>query len=188
MSVDQPNHLDLSSRLVDLASLLRLLGGQARELASFEWLEAEGMPAPYQQLLAHPHHMTVAVESFHGCPVNVQVLQSHREADSYFREILLRRQSDGEVVQYGIVRLQLGALEPEVRQAILAEQLPLGRVLIQFNVLRDVELVDLWKVILGPRLADLFSRSVGDVTYGRTAIIHFGTKPALELLEILRLP
>lgn len=170
---------------VELAVLLDSLNDDDRELGEFTEVAAEAMPEKYRQLLAHNEHMTIAVESHHQCPVSVQVLHSRTDGTVYIREILLRRASDQRVVQYGIVRLQLSALDEAPRQAILAEKTPLGRVLIEHNVLREVELVDLWRITVGPKLAKLLEVEVGSTTYGRTAMIYFSDRPALELLEIV---
>lgn len=174
-----------ASRLVELVALLALIEGDSRELGEFSEVNAQSMPTKFQQLLDHNEHMTIAVEGFHGCPISVQVLHSRIENSVYIREILLRRTTDQQVVQYGIVRLQLNALDPLPRQAILDERIPLGRILIEHNVLREVELVDLWKVTMGPKLTKLFNAEVAAITYGRTAMIYFGNQPALELLEIV---
>lgn len=172
-------------RLVELTALLDSVEGAARDLGEFTEVSPDAMPVKFQQLLAHNEHMTVAVEGFHDCPVSVQVLQSRTEDSIYIREILLRRTTDQHVVQYGIVRLQLNALSEAPRQAILSEKIPLGRVLIEYNVLREVELVDLWKIVVGPKLAKHLQADIGSITYGRTAMIYFSNQPALELLEIV---
>ncbi len=172
-------------RLVELTALLDSIEGAARELGDFTEVASESMPVKFQQLLAHNEHMTVAIESFHRCPVSVQVLQSRTADSTYIREILLRRTTDQQVVQYGIVRLQLGALSEAPRQAILSEKIPLGRVLIEHNVLREVELVDLWRIVVGHKLSKLLQVEIGSITYGRTAMIYFSDQPALELLEIV---
>ncbi len=172
-------------RVVELATLLGSIEGASHELGEFSEVSPEALPAKYLQLLSHNEHMTVAVEGFHGCPVSVQVLQSRTEDSIYIREILLRRTTDQQVVQYGIVRLQLNALNEAPRHEILSEKIPLGRVLIEHNVLREVELVDLWKIVVGPKLAKLLQVQIGSTIYGRTALIYFSNQPALELLEIV---
>ena len=184
------NHLPYEAKRVprcqvELAVLLDSLDDDARRLGEFTEVAAEAMPDKYRQLLAHNEHMTIAVEGYHRSPVSVQVLHSRTEETVYIREILLRRTSDQHVVQYGIVRLQLSALDESPRQAILEEKIPLGRVLIEHNVLREVELVDLWKITVGPKLANLLEVEAGSTTYGRTAMIYFSDRPALELLEIV---
>jgi chorismate-pyruvate lyase len=172
--------------LVDLNALLAIFPETILGVGVFQEVAAVEMPVDYRRLLAHDEHMTLAVEGFHGCSVTVEVIRSKTEGNAYSREILLRRVTDQEVVQYGIVRLQLDALDSATRQEILAEKIPLGRVLIQHGVLREVELVNLWRIESGPRLAKFFDIPTGTVIYGRTAMIHFGERAALELLEIVR--
>ena len=170
---------------VELDELVSLFYADRQQLGVFDRREAGKCPEAYRQMLAHQAHMTVTVESRHACPVGVQVLESRRTGAHYLRKIILRRNSDQRVVQYGIVRLALAALKPEVRDEILAQKIPLGRVLIQHNVLRQVQLNALWQVECGAELAELFQVEVGHQTYGRTALIYCDGEPAVELLEIV---
>ena len=143
-----------------LPDLVRLFYEQPGELGSFERLEsASDVPEPYRHLLAHHEHMTVTVEEFHGCKVDVQVLATRWDKNFYSRKILLTRQRDGQVVQFGIPRLNMDYLDEEVRREIQSQAKPLGRVLIDHNVLREVQLVALWKVQPGPDLCRMFGLS-----------------------------
>ncbi len=169
----------------DLATLASLFYPSVAALGSFEEVPAEALPEPYQTLLAHENHMTVTVEHWHQSPVDVQVLKKHLTEQAYARKILLARQSDGQVVQYGIMRIQYEYLADAVRQEIESEATPLGRVLINHNVLRQVELFALWRVTPGEELRGLLGMRPGEITYGRTALIHVDGEPAVELLEIL---
>jgi chorismate-pyruvate lyase len=172
-------------KTAELSALVGLFYQSPAELATFEQTAAEKLPDIYRRLLAHEHHMTVTVEEFHRSHVNVQVLEAKPSGNSYSRRILLSRQTDGGVVQFGIVRLNWDYFSPAVRHEIENQQAPLGRILIAHNVLRQIELVGLWRVQAGPDLARLFGMSPGDITYGRTAIIHCNGEPAVELLEIV---
>jgi hypothetical protein len=129
--------------------------------------------------------MTVTVERFHHSPVDVKVLATSLSGQHYARKILLARQSDGTIVQFGIVRLNFAHVSPEVRREIESQRTPVGRVLIQHNVLREIHLMRLWKVTPGPDLRQLFGLQAGETTYGRTAVIDFSGEPAVELLEIV---
>ena len=157
------------------------------ELGSYG--EAVDLPSPYNELLNHHEHMTVTVESHHGDKVDVVVHKHHRHTDAdgdwYAREITLQTQSTGKVVQYGIVRLNVAALEPEVWQRIESQGTPLGRVLIEHNVLREVQLCQLWRIEAGPALARFLETTPGKVVYGRTALIYCNGEPAIELLEVV---
>jgi chorismate-pyruvate lyase len=169
----------------ELGDLIRLFYSDPSELGQFSPCDRQAVPLEYRKLLAHDAHMTVTVEQRHGCPVTVEVLDSQQTETHYLRKILLRRSCDNRVVQYGIVRLKLAAIDEEPRNEILARQIPLGRVLIQHNVMRHVQLLAVWKVHCGPELAQLFEVQNGHETFGRTALIHCNDEPAIELLEIV---
>jgi chorismate-pyruvate lyase len=147
---------------------------------------AEDVPEPYHTLLAHTHHMTVTVEEFYGGPVDVRVLACRRAGNEYARKILLALKGDPRrVVQFGLVRINLGVCPEPVRQAITEGKTPLGRVLIQHDMLRRIELVALLRVELSPGMAEWFGVPAGTETYGRLGMIYTGDRPAVEVLEIL---
>ncbi len=168
-----------------LDALVDLFYQSTSDLGTFDEVSPDDAPAPFDQLLAHDQHMTVTVEKFHDSPVDVEVLDVRQTPTHYARKILLRRQSDGKVVQFGLVRLCLDFLEADVRREIESQQTPLGRVLIEHNVLREVQLISLWKVTCGAELRQLFGLENSDATYGRTALIYCNGVPAVELLEIV---
>ena len=163
-----------------LAELLALFPGTALEARE---IDASAVPEPYHGLLVHEHHMTVTVEAFHRGPVDVRVLRERRDTPWYSREILLVHQASGRVVQSGIVRLDLRQLSPEVAEAILRGDTPLGRVLINHNVLRRIELTALLALPPCPRLKEWFGTQ--QPCFGRLAIIHCDGAPAVELLEVV---
>jgi chorismate-pyruvate lyase len=154
-------------------------------LGDFQQISPSSVPENYRVLLDHTNHMTVTVEAHYGDRVDVEVLRSEIVGESYRREILLRTHRDRCVVQYGIVRLNLRFLSELPRAEILKQQKPLGRVLIEHNVLREIELFDLIRVECGQVLSNLFGVSPGTVTYGRTALLYCDEEPAIELLEIV---
>jgi hypothetical protein len=168
----------------ELSKLVGLFYGSTAELGHFDQVPAELMPPAYRKLLDHDQHMTVAMEAFHESPVNVKVLLAKPSGDLYARRILLTRQSDGYVVQFGIVQLNFSMLGPQVRREIESQSAPLGRILIRHNVMREIELLNLWKVQPGPDLCHLFRTTPEKIAYGRTAIIHCNGDEAVELLEI----
>ena len=128
------------------------------------------IPPPHRGLLDHDGHMTETVEAFYGCPVEVVVHRHHQSVDDtdsgvnwYCREITLTETSTGQTVQYGIVRLKIESLQPEVWRRIESRGTPLGRVLIENDVLRRVELKRLWQVHAGPVLVDHLGVEPGSV-------------------------
>jgi chorismate-pyruvate lyase len=155
------------------------------ELGSFEEVLVEQTPEPYRTLLAHHEHMTVSVEAHYGAPVDVEVLESQRDGDFYSRKIILHRQTDGHVVLFGVPRISLRLLDEDVRREILGQNIPLGRVLISHNVMREVQLASLYRVEPGPELCRMFRLAAPQTTYGRTAFIYLDGYLAIELLEIV---
>lgn len=146
---------------------------------------AEQVPQPYRKLLVHNEHMTVTVEDHYGGPVNVNVLACRRDGNEYARKILLALHEGGRVVQFGLVRIDLGICPAPVRDAIVEGKTPLGRILIQHDMLRRIEPTDFLKVKLSAKMAGWFSAKAGEATYGRLGVIYTGDKPAVEVLEIL---
>jgi hypothetical protein len=164
-----------------------------------EHIPAAITPEPYRHLLAHDHHMTLAMERFHQHQVRVHVLDRKTSDDGYHRTSLLtvpestptRTQGTsgtmfpGErVVQFGAIRFNFQFVTNEVREAIVSESIPLGKVLIDHNVLRQIDLGAVLKITLGPALSRIFGCPAGTETFGRLATIFCNQRPAVDLLEV----
>jgi chorismate-pyruvate lyase len=154
-------------------------------IRAVEYVGGDEVPEPYHKLLVHEHHMTVTVEEHHGSLVDVRILERKHEGDLYARKILLTLQSTGKVVQFGLVRIRFEYCGQDVKDAIVAGQTPLGRVLIEHNVLRRIEPTAYLRVLPGPAMMQWFGLAAPKPTYGRLALIHCDGKPAVELLEIV---
>ena len=154
-------------------------------LAKSETVSGEEVPPPYHDLLVHPHHMTVTVEAYHHDSVDVKILEHIAGVNTYARKIVLVTRKLGRVVQFGLVRIHLQHCSPAVREEIVAGQKPLGRILIEHNVLRRIEPISFLRVMPGPALTACFGLKAARVTYGRQALIHCDGEPAIELLEIV---
>ena len=96
--------------------------------------------------------------------------------------ILLAKQT-GEIVQFGIMRIRLDLCTNPVREAIMSEQVPLGRILIENDVMRSIEPTAFFRVDLSPPMSDWFGQT--GTTYGRLGIINLEGQPTVELCEIL---
>jgi chorismate-pyruvate lyase len=170
--------------------LVELFFPSVDQLGELQLIPADEMPEPYRHLLDHDHHMTVVVEQHYAEPVDVQVLELHQSPTHYWRKIVLTRRSDQHVVQFGIVRLRMDALPNSVADLIRTASIPLGRILIENDVMRKVTRTELWRIRPRNELATLFQCQGSHdqdacVTYGRTAMIHVDGVPTVELLEIL---
>jgi hypothetical protein len=149
-----------------------------------EHIAREATPEPYHRMLVHELHMTVTMEAYYDCPVDVVVLQTRDEDGLYLRQSLLKKQGTEDVIQYGIVRFNLNYVTAPVRDEILSETIPLGRILIQHNVLRHIDLGAIIRLTAGSGLSCYLPMNEGDVTYGRMATIFCNGAPAVDLLEI----
>jgi chorismate-pyruvate lyase/molybdopterin converting factor small subunit len=168
----------------DLRTLFHLFPPSSY-LRELDVIAADQMPEPYRGLLVHEHHMTVTVEAHHGSPVDVKVLERKQNGNTYARKILLALQNDRRVVQFGLVLIRLDYCDAEVRTEILEENTPLGRILINHNVLRRIEPTDYLRVTPGQEMMEWFGLTTSQQAYGRLALIHCDGKPAIELLEIV---
>src|SRR5262249_58000430 len=113
----------------ELRKLTELFPGGEELFERADHVASALVPEPYKRLLVHEHHMTVTMEDFHRSPVVVKVLDRRLNKDIYSRKIVLEASDSGRVVQFGIVRFDLAVVLPAVRNEILGEQTPLGRIL-----------------------------------------------------------
>ena len=157
------------------------------ELGRFEPASVDDLPVDYRALLAHHDHMTVALEAWHNSLVDIEALDEWRDEASYARASLLRRQSDGRIIQFGIMRIWLGDLPESAQAEIRAKRHPLGRVLIRHNLLREVEVLTLWRITPGPVLCKFLQIDGGSPIFGRSAQILVDERPTVQVLEIVTL-
>ena len=173
-------------------------------------IDSENIPAPFCSLLNHDSHMTVAMEAFHGHSVSLEVVSVAQEEagarTSYTREILLRspvvndkafgltsrqdeiQRKDNCVVQYGIVRINTNLLPREVVARIEDGGTPLGRILIEADLHREVRCVCVFEVMPGPYFGELCFGSASKAvsrTFGRFATISIAEQPVIELFEVV---
>lgn len=188
----------------DLQSLVDIFYPNPADLGAFEEVTGEQLPSEYRRLLDHQEHMTVTVESFFESPVDVEVLAVHKTATHYSRKILLRTQVGGRVAQFGIVRINRSQLPETVMQLIEDQVAPLGRILIENRIMRNVKRLSLWKIQAGWEMRRAFAsselaslrqalergpaESASDpcLCYGRTAFLYLDGLPVVELLEIVK--
>ena len=168
----------------ELIALANLFPESEPLIARADHIPASETPEPYKTLLKHDGHMTVTMEAQHRSSVDVKVLAQRLEGDIYMRKILLLKSGTDVVVQFGIVRFNFQFVTLAVRDEILAGKTPLGRVLIEHNVLRHIDLGAILRITAGPSLSRYLQISPGRTTYGRLATIFCNHRPAVDLLEI----
>jgi len=180
------NHLtDAKLYTSSAARLASLFYDNLAELGEFAPVSADDLPEAFRRLLAHNEHMTVTLESAYDSLVDVAVLAEWRDEASYARNSLLARMTDGAILQFGIMRIWLADLPVNASEEITDKKLPLGRVLIQHNVLREVELIMLWRIRPGPALRRHLNVSKEQLIFGRSAQILVDDRPTVQILEIV---
>jgi chorismate-pyruvate lyase len=157
----------------------------ANDLPAYELIDADSIPSPFRELLVHEHHMTVTMEAYHGDLVDVRLLTRVHQGDSYARKIILTLRESKRIVLFGIVHIDLSVCSPAVRKAIIEAKTPLGRILIDNEVLRRIEPIAFLRVQPGPAALRWFGLERPEPLYGRLAYIHCDNQPAVELLEIV---
>jgi len=161
-----------------------LQGGEAVEPACVV-VQPNEIPHPTDELLVHHEHMTEVLQRRYGRPVALHVLDENLDGDHYTRKVRLTPAASDQVVEWGIVRLDLRYMSDAVRTEILAKRAPLGDILIRHDVHRRIK--PRWFMRFparGPMLT--FFGDAGDrPLHGRIGTIYCDEKPAIQLLEIV---
>lgn len=148
-------------------------------------IPADEVPDPFRSLLVHDEHMTVTLERYHGGPVMVRPYLVHRQGDLYGRKLDLVTQKDGQVVMTGIMLFNFSFSTPRVRDLILEQKVPLGRILIENDILRRISSETFLRIDAADPLVGRFHLERPQPAYGRLATIFCDEKPAVDLLEIV---
>ena len=151
-------------------------------------VQPEEIPHPDDQLLVHHEHMTLALQRYHGSPVDVRVQEEHLDpaGELYTRKIVLTPANAPDLnVELGIVRLDFRYMDDRVRDEILRKQAPLGAILIKHNVHRRIKPRFFLRFPPGGPVLRLFGATESRAVYGRLGTIYCDEEPAIELLEIV---
>ncbi len=144
----------------------------------------DDVPEPYRSLLVHNEHMTTTLVLHHNQPVELEVLEERFDLHLYARKILLRLEG-GDVVEFGIARLNLALVDPPVRQEIRKRKTPLGDILIRHNVMRRIDPKWYFRFDKDSPFTTHFANNGQAAAYGRVGIIHCNGQPAIQLLEVV---
>lgn len=171
--------------LSNLAALTDGFFGQDDVTADCHPIEPDELPVAVRPLLVHHEHMTLTLRSYHQQDVALQVLQHRVDGDAYRRQIVLVLTRTREVVELGVVRLDLRQVAEDVRKEILARETPLGDILVNHNVLRRIEPRWYLRFGAGSPVLDHFAAGSRDEAFGRLGVIHCHDRPVIELLEVV---
>lgn len=143
----------------------------------------DAMPAPFRELLVHNEHMTAMLRAHFGEPVALDVLDHQQGEQAYRRRILLHLPSDGSIVEFGIVRIDLRYLPDDAAREIADRDRPLGEILIRHDVLRRIE--PRWYLHFPDGVGEPRVPPIAGGFFGRVGTIYCEGEPAIELLEVV---
>lgn len=166
-----------------LDELLDLFGDSA-DAARFTPVPPAEVPPPYDRLLVHDDHMTVTLETHHGGPVHLRVRGVHRGADTYARKITLHAAAAGPAVLLGIMRFDFRYCTRATREEVLAGRTPLGRILIEHDILRTLRAGPYYRVTPGEDILGV-KVSLPPDCHARAAQIECNGGQAVQVLEII---
>ena len=178
----------LPVKTIDPSKELRLMlafFGEA-QLPKSHPIAAAAIPQPDRDLLVHDNHMTVTLERHHGTPVAVRPYQVHRQGEVYARKLDLTVEPGRRVVMTGIMMFNFSFCDERVRDLILEQKVPLGRILIEHEILRSISATSFLKIEAADPLVARFGLTDPRPAYGRLATIFCDGRPAVDLLEIVR--
>jgi chorismate-pyruvate lyase len=149
-------------------------------------LRAEELPAPYRQLLAHNHDMTPTLEQFHGDRLALRVCSREHRPGRYLREVVLSLARRGRPAEYGAICIYLSHFSEEVRERILAEEHPLGRIL-QTEAIPHLGWPQaFFRITPDTRMRGLLDLAKTEPLYGRRNVLLDGRRRLLaDVIEIL---
>lgn len=165
-------------------SLMRM----ARKLPklSFSEIDAAEVPEPYLGLLVHDGDMTSRLEGYHEKSIRVRCLRSSNDGKSYFREVVLETEEDGEPTEYGAIEINLSSLPEEVRKVVVEARQPLGGILNQFRIPYSSSPKAFLSIIPDGPIVEAFGSVEADVLYGRSnEITAYSGDSIARIVEIL---
>lgn len=175
---------NLDAAVTSLAWLGRFCAQAGADIPAPQAVSPAQMPEPYRRLLAHAQDMTSTLEQHHGQRVGLRVLRRERRERYYSREVLLT--TPDAPVEYGVIRIQLTAVPPEVRELILAEHLPLGRLLQDHAVPYLSRPQEFYRFIASPYLQRVLELPGPATLYGRrNLLLNREHRLLADVVEIL---
>jgi len=152
------------------------------------WSRIEGteMPEPYRSLLVHTIDMTSTLENFYKDKLHVDLLGCHSRGQEYYREVVLRTDKSNRRVEFGAIKIMLDLFPTDVRQEILRERQPLGRILTESGVEFSSQPRGYVRIAPDEFISRALALSDPECLYGRrNTLMDPWERPLAEILEIL---
>ena len=157
------------------------------ELPRVRTVKPDEIPLPYRSLLVHENDMTLTLERHFGGRVVLRSLCTFTMGQWYFRRVLLVQEFSGRPVEMGAIRMKLRAFTRRIREQILANRIPLGRILRDGRVDYQSRPKSFLSVTPNGEMMGVFWMREPRTLYGRrTEIFQRGTKIG-DIVEVLPL-
>ncbi len=151
-------------------------------------LEADELPQPQRQLLAHNRDMTPTLEQWHGGRLSLRVCTREQSQQRYLREVVLTLTGHGTPVEYGVICVYLGQFSHRARRLVLAEEHPFGRILELEGIAHLSWPQAYFKLTPDGHIRRLLGMAHEATLYGRRNVLLNGQRRLLaEVMEILAL-
>ena len=145
------------------------------------------IPLPYRTLLVHDSDMTLTLERHFGDRVMLRPLSTFTLRGSYFRRVLLVQEYAGQPVEMGAIRMELDAFDEPIRDQIVRNEIPLGRILRDGRFEYTSRVKAFLQVTPNAEMMGVFWMREPRTLYGRrTEIIRHGAKIG-DIVEVLPL-
>ncbi|MEX0942661.1 MAG: hypothetical protein WD002_08965 [Pseudomonadales bacterium] len=168
-----------------LEELITCFFDTVEELGQFLPIGAGNMTAPFRRLLDHEQHMTAVLTRNNQSRLVVDVLAERQTRSHYQREVLLRREADQVVVEYGMLQVDRNRLPAIVNDAIACADRPFGQLVQDLTLTSSVTVEQFWRIEVGAQIAVRTELGIGEVTFGRLVSIEIAGSSAVQALEIL---
>ena len=151
-----------------------------------ELVVSDSVPPPYHRLLVHDRDMTPTLEAHYGQTISLKVLEKKQVGQVLLRRVLLVGDADGQVTEFGAIRIDLSLFDDQPRQMILACHRPLGGILAQFAIEHICCATRYFRVRPDDVIAAALGGDCGDTLFGRHNQMLDGQRRLLaEVMEIL---
>ena len=143
------------------------------------------IPLPYRAMLVHEDDMTITLERHYGDRVILRALSTFTSGAWYYRRVLLVHEYSGRPVEMGAIRMKLDAFGARVKKQILANEIPLGRILRDAGFKYVSHAMAFLAIRPNPEMMGVFWMREPKTLYGRrTEIIRDGVKIG-DIVEVL---
>ena len=157
------------------------------DLPHVEEVQPGDIPLPYRSLLVHDSDMTLTLERHFGGRVMLRPLSTFTNRGSYFRRVLLVQEYAGQPVEMGAIRMELDAFGEKIRQQIVKNEIPLGRILRDGRFQYKSRVKAFLQVTPNAEMMGVFWMREPRVLYGRrTEIMRHDAKIG-DIVEVLPL-